>query len=130
MPVTLKHNTEGRYLEVFLRGKLERSDYATFVPEFESLMRQHGKLRLLVVLDDFHGWTAGALWEDVKFDAKHFRDIGRLAIVGEKTWHEAMAQFCKPFTTAVVKYFHQFEVDDARAWLSKEAAIPAGHRAD
>jgi len=27
----------------------------------------------------FHGWDAGALWEDIKFDIKHFGDIERLA---------------------------------------------------
>ena len=34
-----------------------------------------------------HGWDAGALWEDIKFDIKHFADIERLAMVGEKKWH-------------------------------------------
>jgi hypothetical protein len=85
-------------------------------------------LRLLVILEDFNGWTAGALWEYIKFDIKHFRDIERIAIVGEKRWHEAMALFCKPFTTAAVKYFHQFELSDAPEWLQKESqpADPTG----
>jgi len=28
----------------------------------------------------FKGWTAGALWEDTKFAAKHFNDIDRIAV--------------------------------------------------
>lgn len=66
----------------------------------ERLVKQHGKIRMLVEMHDFHGWTAGALWEDVKFDAKHFHDIERLALVGETKWEKGMAVFCKPFTTA------------------------------
>ena len=30
---------------------------------------------MLVEMHDFHGWTAGAIWEDIRFDAKHFTDI-------------------------------------------------------
>jgi hypothetical protein len=33
----------------------------------------------------FHGWEAGALWEDIKFDLKHYADIERLAMIcGQK----------------------------------------------
>jgi hypothetical protein len=62
----------------------------------------------------------GALWEDLKFDFKHFNDIERLAIVGESKWHEGMAWFCKPFTTAKVRYFGVDEAVDAREWVSQE----------
>ena len=55
---------------------------------------------MLVRLHDFHGWTAGALWEDIKFDLKHFAHIERLALVGDRKWEAGMAVFCKPFTTA------------------------------
>ena len=68
---------------------------------------------------DFHGWTAGALWEDIKFDVRHFRDIERLALVGEKKWEKGMAVFCKPFTTAKVRYFERAKADEARAWLQE-----------
>jgi len=34
-------------------------------------------------MEDFQGWDAGALLEDVKFDVKHFSDIEWLAFVGD-----------------------------------------------
>ena len=42
-------------------------------------------------MKDFHGWDAGALWEDIKFDLKHFSDIERVAMVGEKKWQKGMS---------------------------------------
>jgi hypothetical protein len=60
-------------------------------------------------MHDFHGWDAGALWEDAKFDLKHFADIERLAFVGEKKWEKGMAQFCRPFTKATIRYFDRSE---------------------
>lgn len=56
---------------------------------------------------EFHGWSMGALWEDIKFDLHHFADIERLALIGDKKWEVGMAVFCKPFTTAKIRYFEE-----------------------
>ena len=104
-------------LEVRLTGKLTREFYEQFVPEVERQIQQFGKLRILLELHEFHGWTAGALWEDIKFDLKHCKDIERLAIVGDKKWQKGMAAFCKPFTAATVKYFDHSKLEAARRWL-------------
>ncbi len=108
----------GNVMEVHLNGKLTKEDYDRFVPETEELIRQHEKIRLLVILDDFHGWgEASALWEDIKWDARHFNHVERIAVVGEERWQKWMCGFCKPFTTATVKYFDQGEVAQARSWI-------------
>ncbi len=117
-PVTLKETNGGKVLEVQLTGKLAKEDYGHFVPTVERLVKDHGKIRMLVKMHDFHGWTAGALWQDIKFDAKHFKDIERLAMVGESKWQHGMAVFCKPFTTAKVRYFDHAALDEARTWLA------------
>jgi hypothetical protein len=62
------------------------------------------------------------LWQDIKWDLKHFNHVERLAIVGEKAWHKWMASFCKPFTTAEVRYFTLDELDAARAWINEVEA--------
>jgi len=117
MAIKWQEKDGGRIVEIQLGGKLVKEDYHHFVPEVERLVHEHGKLRLLVEMADFHGWTAGALWEDIKFDAKHFSDIGRVAMVGEKKWQEGMAHFCRPFTSAQIRYFNRGEIDAARQWL-------------
>lgn len=123
MAVELREE-EGRVLVVKLSGKLTAQDYEHFVPEVERLIRQHGKVRMVISMHDFHGWTLGALWEDVKFDWKHFTDIERLALVGERKWEAGMAAFCKPFTRAAVRYFDAANSDEAFAWVREGAALP------
>lgn len=117
MSVELQERDGGKILQVRATEKLHKDDYKQLAPEVERLIQQHGKLRILFETHDFHGWDAGALWEDIKFDAKHFNDIERLAIVGEKKWEEGMSKFCKPFTTAEVRYFEPARRDEAVAWL-------------
>lgn len=116
MPVVLEES--GKTVTVRVSGKLSKSDYAHFVPELERLIGQQGKLRLLLEMHDFHGWEAGAVWEDVKFDVKHFKDIERLAMVGETKWEQGMSWFCKPFTTAKIRYFDRADLEEARRWLA------------
>jgi SpoIIAA-like len=117
MPLHVSEEIRGNVLEVHLTGKLEREDYEKFVPDSERLISQYGKIRVLMVMRDFHGWDARALWEDIKWDAKHFNQIERVAMVGDKKWQQWMAAFCKPFTTAKVRYFDHEKLEEARSWL-------------
>jgi hypothetical protein len=119
MPIQLKSESGGKLLAVHVNGKLTKSDYEHFMPEFEQLVRQHGKLCVLFDMTGFHGWEGGALWADIKFDIKHFADIERLAMVGDTKWEHGMAAFCKPFTTATIRYFDHAEVAAARSWLGE-----------
>jgi len=119
MALGLDLKAEGNILEVQVTGKLTKEAYQEFVPLVENMVGQHGKIRILFVMHDFHGWEAGALWEDIKFDMQHFKDIERLAIVGETKWEKGMSLFCKPFTTAKIQYFDVAQVDEARGWIGE-----------
>ena len=116
--ITLQKTNDGKVLEVQMTGRLTAQDYEDFVPAVERLVKEHGKIRLLAAMHDFHGWTPGALWQDIKFDAKHFNDIERIAMVGETKWQRSMSVFCNPFTSAKIRYFDCDQIDSARTWLT------------
>ena len=120
MTTGLTVKSGGRLLEVAASGKLTHSDYERLVPEFERLVKQHGKIRVLFEMTDFHGWEIAALWDDIKFDVKHLSDIERLAMVGDKQWEKGMSVFCRPFTTATIRYFDHAAIEDARSWLTSD----------
>ena len=117
MGIQLTEKRGGKVLEVQVSGKLAHEDYLHFVPKFEQLIKQHGKLRVLFDMTDFHGWEAGALWDEIKVDVKHLSDIERLAMVGTKEWEKQMSLFCRPFTTAQIRYFDNAKAAEARAWI-------------
>ena len=117
MTIELNAIATDKTLEVNASGKLSAEDYAKFEPAVEQLIESSGKIRVLFVMRDFHGWDLGAVWEDIKFATKHCRDIEKIAMVGEKTWEKWMSTICKPFTMASIKYFDGGEEDAAREWL-------------
>ncbi len=118
--VHLTEKNGGKILEVQVSNKLTARDYEFFVPEFERRVKSHGKISVLFDMVNFRGWEAGALWDDIKFDVKHFSDIDRLAMVGDKKWEKGMSAFCEPFTSAKIQYFDRKDFDQARAWLGVE----------
>ncbi len=117
MSATLEKTGVGKVVTIKVSGKLTRQDYDVFVPEIERSISECGKIRILFEMEDFHGWDAGALWQDIKFDLKHFSDIERIAFIGDKAWEKGMSVFCRPFTTAEIRYFEADQREQAMEWL-------------
>jgi hypothetical protein len=120
MSVELHEDADGKILKLKISDKLTKEDYQQFVPAVERLIKKHKKIRVLCQMHDFHGWQMGALWEDIKFDVKHFADIERLALVGHSKWEAGMAVFCKPFTLAKIRYFDESKLAEAEEWIRAE----------
>jgi hypothetical protein len=118
MAIELQGDSATKLLEVKVSGKLSKEDYDELEPLVDELI-ELGKIKILFVMHDFHGWDLGAIWEDTKFATKHCRDIEKIAMIGEKTWEKWMAAICKPFTMSKVKYFDAGEEEAARQWLAE-----------
>jgi len=118
--IQVEKKEKGAIVTLTIKKKLDKEDYEAFVPLIERQIEAGAPIRLLVELKDFEGWTAGALWEDTKFAAKHFKDIERMAVVGESRWEKGGTFFFKPFTAAKVRYFDSREMARARQWIRKD----------
>jgi SpoIIAA-like len=114
-------NSGGNILEMEASGKLVASDLQSLESMFQRLVKQNGKIRVLFRMRDFHGWEPVALWDELKFDLKHFGDIKRLAIVGDKQWEKFLGVFGRPFTAAEIRYFDESALPAARVWLERNS---------
>jgi len=88
------------------------------------MIKPHGKIRILFEMVDFHGWEVAAVRDDLKFALKHLSDInlvamvGKEAMVGDRLWEKSMSVFCRPFTTAKIRYFEHTALAEDRHWLA------------
>jgi hypothetical protein len=118
-------SAEGTMVDVPVSGTPAQDDYAELVEYIEGLIDKYDRIRLLIRLTDFHGCEVSAFNEGIKkFDWKHYNDVERLAIVGESKWRRGMTVFCKPLTTAEVRYFEHSERADAREWIEADLSRP------
>jgi hypothetical protein len=108
----------GKLVVVEINGKPHMSDYQKISPVVGDAVKKVGKIRLLVLMHNFHGSEAMALWEEIKLDVSHFNQIERLAIAGDATGEKWMATFAKPFTMATVRYFPADKRVEAWGWVA------------
>jgi fructose-bisphosphate aldolase class I len=130
MPIQIQEENNRRSIVIHVVGTLAKTDYPEFVSEFERLVRLSGKQRVLFDMTGFEGWDLCAAWEDIKFDLRHFSDIERMAMVGDKKWQHFMALFFKPFTKATIRYFDHAAAAQARAWLEEAPCVRSGGKPD
>lgn len=106
----------GNVLGVKASGKLTHADYQQLVPKLEERIKEHGRVRVLVELEDCQGWDdLDAAWDDLKLWLKHRRDVERCAVVGERKWQERVIQLSWPFFTK--HYFDKAELEQAWEWV-------------
>jgi hypothetical protein len=116
--LAVRAESDGKLLIVTMIGRLQQRDYANFVSTVDAAVSRHGKVRILLEMHNFHGWSLGAAWEDLKFDLRHFNHIERVAIVGEAPWEMWLGTFFKPFTRATIMYFPKVREANAHAWIT------------
>lgn len=112
--------SEGNVLGIKAIDKLTREDYRQFIPRMERIIQEHGKLRVLFDMTDFHGWKWSAIWDDLKFDFKHERDVERCAILGDKRWEERLIKLFRPLLKTKVEYFDQTRREEAWQWIKED----------
>ena len=69
--IQIMPESDGKIIGVKPIGKLTDRDYQeVLIPTLETLINQHGKIRLLCFLDEgFTGMEAGAMWDDANSPA-------------------------------------------------------------
>jgi hypothetical protein len=117
--ITVLPESEGNVLLLKATGKLTDQDYKeVLIPRLETIIKEHGKARLLLDMgEDFHGWEAGALWDDARFGIEHRKDFEKLGILGGPRWVEWGMKLATVVMTGEIKNFPVTEGDDAMTWI-------------
>jgi SpoIIAA-like len=111
--------TNANIIYIVATGKLDDADYDKMLPILRQKIEKYEKINWFFQMKDFEGWTPHAFWRDIKFDFKNTDKLNKVAIVGEKKWHELMTKAMKPFTSAKIKYFDEENASTAKDWISK-----------
>lgn len=107
--------------KVKLSGKMTVNDLQELHTLARLSLEQFGQFRMLVELEDFHGWSKEAGWEDSYFLEENGESMSKLAIVGDEKWKEEIFMFTgKPMRQMAIEFFPQDQLDQAQAWLSEE----------
>jgi|TARA_R100000935_G_scaffold26814_1_gene46874 SpoIIAA-like len=102
-----------------LSGKLNEENLKTVHERIHRIIDSGHKVNFYFEMEDFEGYTLKGFWEDIKTDAAHIDDYGKMAFVGEKKWQEWAAKATDFFTSSEVKYFDLKDKEQAKIWIAE-----------
>jgi hypothetical protein len=106
---------------VEIRNELTKSDADKMQAAAGLAIKQWGKIRVLVKLEDFSGWEKHPHWGDVTFMQEDGQNIEKMAIIGAENWRIMVEAFTgKGFRSTAIQYFVPSEYDNAIAWLGEK----------
>lgn len=100
-------------------GKMAYSELVALQRSAAEIIRRRGKVRILVIAENFLGWEKDGKWDEDSFQVENDPYIERMAIVGEKKWEELALLFvARGLRSFPIEYFQPVDLARARAWLA------------
>lgn len=115
--IAIKNLGNKNVIATVASGKLDEKDYEKLKQLLSEKIESEQNINWYFEMQDFDGWTAKALWEDVKIDIKLYDNYKKIAMVGDEKWEKWMSKLMKPFTSAEVKYFKLKDKKIAQEWI-------------
>ena len=111
--------SRGNLLAYEVIGDIAKEDYRQIEPEVKILAEEHGDVRLLLDLTQFHWEKLSAWGEDWRFGREFHDVIAKLAIVGDKKWEEWLTKLAGPFYAKEARFFYPHQIGEALKWLKE-----------
>jgi hypothetical protein len=102
-----------------INGEIEAEDYEKLLPKLDAAIADHGKINLLVVMEELEGFDGfKAAKSDFRFGIHQYRQVEKAAFVSDKKWLERMVKIMDPFTRRTEeKIFEPDQLAEAWAWV-------------
>ncbi|WP_053219310.1 SpoIIAA family protein [Virgibacillus senegalensis] len=112
---------EEKTIAVQFTGEATKED----ADQLENYVREHfpqgGSFNILAIVHDIKGSTLKGMIEGMKFDAKHWEQFKKFAVVTEKDSIESLTKIGKYLPGITVKQFEKDELSEAWDWLHESA---------
>jgi hypothetical protein len=117
MPYQLMKSPD-REIWIKITGQITPRDFQKCQSLVELGAERFQQAKVLIVLDDFQGWSKAEDWMNTTFLPDS--EIAKLAIVGDRQWEEEIFLFAgKPMRTTEMRFFSTDQLEEAKTWLGQ-----------
>jgi hypothetical protein len=118
--IELLPNLPDKVVGIIASGQVTASDYENVVfPAIESTLEARGSVRILYQLGPaFTGFTAGAMWDDMKLGIAHLKAWEKIAVVTDFDWVAGAIRIFGFAMPCPVKVFSNNDFAEAVRWIS------------
>ena len=105
-------------LRIIVPVKLKVDDFRQIAPQVDSIIRQFGKIRLLIDATQFDGWENIAAFENHSaFVKSHQQRVERIAVVVAHDWQHWLIGAVRIFVHPDVKAYGKAQESEALQWI-------------
>ncbi|MTB53475.1 STAS/SEC14 domain-containing protein [Lewinella sp. W8] len=109
---------EEHLLGIAVVDKMEVADYDRINVLIEEQVKKYGKARMLLEIVDVSGFSGQALLEDLKTGIKNYKNVERMAIIGDQSWLKTTVKLGDLLTPGLeLSAFNTTERKRAISWL-------------
>jgi hypothetical protein len=118
--IQLLPNLPSNTVGVTASREVDAIDYErVLIPAVEAALKRHEKVRFLYQFsDDFTGFTAGAMWDDMKIGLAHLGAWEKVAIVTDFAWVANATRMFRFVMPCPVRVFPVRDRAEAEAWIA------------
>ena len=108
-------------LQIIVPEKLQVGDFRQIAPEVDSIISQHGKIRLLIDASKFSGWENITAFENhAAFVKSHEEKVDRIAVIVAHAWQHWLVGTVRIFLHPKVRAYDSGREGDAMRWITAE----------
>lgn len=112
------NESQGNTIGLRLSGGVNEDDFIALIPHLVSIVEAQGFANLLIEISDVTRWGGYASGsKDVEAEKLSDIVLGRVAIIGDKSWQAWMVKFLDPFTSSEERFFYPQERQEAWRWV-------------
>jgi SpoIIAA-like len=98
--------------------KLKADDFRQIAPQVDSLISQHGKIRLLIDASGFKGWENIAAFQNhAGFIRTHQQKVERIAVIAAHNWQHWLIGAVRIFLHPEVRAYDKSHESEALQWI-------------
>ncbi|MEN8236878.1 MAG: STAS/SEC14 domain-containing protein [Pseudomonadota bacterium] len=117
MATQYKEDPEHKLVELVVDGKVTKEDFDHIATQMEAFIASHGKIKVLEDIRKFSGFELPVLWDGIKFDIQHLKDISHCAVVSDMGWVGPFSKAFGVFISCKIRTFPHDKIEEARQWL-------------
>ena len=108
----------GNALRIVMPNKLKVDDFRQIAPQIDSLISEHGQIRLLIDASGFNGWENIAAFENhAGFIKTHQQKVERIAVIAAHDWQHWLIGALRIFLHPEVKAYDTSHESEALQWI-------------
>ena len=105
-------------LRIIAPKRLKAEDFRQLRPQIDSLINQHGKIRLLIDGSGFEGWeNIAAIQAHAGFIRSHQQKIERIAVIAPHDWQHWVIGAVRMFLHPEVRAYDKNHENEALQWI-------------